>query len=253
MKLYVKTQGKTVGPLDWDRILTLHANGRLSIDATVSEDKTTWLTIEQVKQLTGQGSEKSDKSNSLSTAGDPSLTTSGLRLRKEEDQQPNYMPQQPNMPQLEQPGYNMPLQQPSVTQPQQSGYYMLPQQPNMQQPQQMGNIPQQPGIPQPQQAVAKQIPTGQQMMNQYQIPPATGNVDIPSHMAEAIIVTLLCCLPFGIVAIVKASQVSGHVASGNIQAARAASNEAKKYVNIAIISGLIINALWVLIAIIGEA
>ena len=249
MKLYVKTQGKTVGPLDWDRILTLHANGRLSIDATVSEDKTTWLTIEQVKQLTGQCSEQSDKSNSLSTAVDPSLTTSGLRLRKEEDQQPNYMPQQPNMPQLQQPGYyNMPSQQPSMTQPQQSGYYMPPQQP-----QQMGHIPQHPGMPQPQQAVAQQIPTGQQMMNQYQIPPATGNVDIPSHMAEAIIVTLLCCLPFGIVAIVKASQVSGHVANGNIQAAQAASNAAKKYVNIAIIIGLIINALWVLITVIGKS
>ena len=130
---------------------------------------------------------------------------------------------------------------------------MPPQQLGMQQPQQMGYIPQQPGIPQAQQVISQQNPTGQPMMNQYQIPPTTGKVDIPTHMAEAIIATLFCCLPFGIVAIVKASQVSGHVASGNIQAAQAASNEAKKYVNIAIISGLIINALWVLIAIIGEA
>ena len=36
----------------------------------------------------------------------------------------------------------------------------------------------------------------------------------PTHLAEAILATLLCCLPFGIVAIVKASNVSGAYHAG---------------------------------------
>lgn len=90
MKLYVKTQGKTVGPLDWDRILALHGNGRLAVDATVSEDKITWLTIEQVKQLVNKNSNESSKSNSLSVVEKPSLPQTGLQ--QPEGLQAGYMP-----------------------------------------------------------------------------------------------------------------------------------------------------------------
>ena len=76
-------------------------------------------------------------------------------------------------------------------------------------------------------------------------------VNIPSHMTEAILVTLFCCLPFGIAAIIQASKVSGFVASGNIPAAQAASNEASKYVKIAFFAGLIVGILSFVVNFLG--
>ncbi len=189
MKLYVKTQGKTVGPLDWDRILVLHENGRLSVDATVSEDKVTWLTIEQVKQLVNKGSDKSDKSSSLSIAGEPSLPPSGLRVRQElvrqeEDIQSGYMPPpQPNIPQPQQSGYYMPPQQLDMQQSQQSGYYMPPQQSG--------------GQYSPQQVSIQQNPTGQPMMNQYRtiLPPADKENKSTTALVCGIISLVMWLLP----------------------------------------------------------
>ena len=40
-------------------------------------------------------------------------------------------------------------------------------------------------------------------------------VVIKSYLAESILITVLCCLPFGIVGIVYASKVSGLVAAGD--------------------------------------
>ena len=128
MKLYVKTQGKTVGPLDWDRILALHGNGRLAVDATVSEDKITWLTIEQVKQLVNKNSNESNKSNSLSVVEKPSLPQTGLQ--QSEGLQAGYMP--PSQP-LNNGGYAVP-QPPNGggygIQPPNNGSYGIPQPPN---------------------------------------------------------------------------------------------------------------------------
>jgi hypothetical protein len=50
--------------------------------------------------------------------------------------------------------------------------------------------------------------------------------DIQSHLAEAILVTIFCFLPFGIVAIVYASQVNSKIAEGNYRAAQIASSTA---------------------------
>ncbi len=59
-------------------------------------------------------------------------------------------------------------------------------------------------------------------------------------LTEAILATIFCCMPFGIVAIVYASQVVSFYKNGNYASAEDASNNAKKYINIALISGLII-------------
>jgi uncharacterized membrane protein YvbJ len=50
---------------------------------------------------------------------------------------------------------------------------------------------------------------------------------IPNYLVFAILTTAFCCLPFGIVAIVYASQVNGLVAAGNIQAAKDSAKKAK--------------------------
>ena len=63
--------------------------------------------------------------------------------------------------------------------------------------------------------------------------------EISSHLVEAILVTLFCCLPFGIPAIIYASQVDSKKASGDIDGAFIASQQANKWVKIAFFSGLI--------------
>ncbi|QWR78965.1 CD225/dispanin family protein [Candidatus Magnetomonas plexicatena] len=52
---------------------------------------------------------------------------------------------------------------------------------------------------------------------------------IPNYLVYSILVTLFCCLPTGIVAIVYSSQVSGKVASGDFQGAVVSSKKAKTW------------------------
>ena len=52
---------------------------------------------------------------------------------------------------------------------------------------------------------------------------------VPNHLVWAILVTIFCCLPFGIVSIVYASKVNGLVTVGDIDSARKASKSAKTW------------------------
>jgi hypothetical protein len=61
-----------------------------------------------------------------------------------------------------------------------------------------------------------------------------------NHLALAILTTLFCCLPLGIVSIVKASQVSGLWAQGNYAGAQAASDSAKKWAIWSAVLGIIV-------------
>ena len=54
-------------------------------------------------------------------------------------------------------------------------------------------------------------------------------VNIPNYLVQAILVTICCCLPAGIVAIVYAAQVNGRVASGDYAEAQRLSNNAKTW------------------------
>jgi len=69
---------------------------------------------------------------------------------------------------------------------------------------------------------------------------------VPSYLAQAILCTLFCCLPFGIVAIVFAAQVNGHLAAGNYQAALSASENARTWCWISFWLGIIPIGLWFL-------
>lgn len=60
------------------------------------------------------------------------------------------------------------------------------------------------------------------------VSPATP-VQVESHIVGAILVTLFCCLPLGIVSIINASRVSSLLATGNIGAAKVASDKAAKF------------------------
>lgn len=64
-----------------------------------------------------------------------------------------------------------------------------------------------------------------------------------SNMALAIFTTVCCCLPFGIVAIIKANSVDSLYMSKQYTAAVMAANEAKKWSIIGIVISLVV---WVL-------
>ena len=67
-----------------------------------------------------------------------------------------------------------------------------------------------------------------------------------NHMALAIFTTICCCLPLGIVAIVKANSVETLYLTKQYNAAMMAANEAKKWSFIGIISSIIIWAIYLL-------
>lgn len=72
-----------------------------------------------------------------------------------------------------------------------------------------------------------------------------GDGEVPNYLTQAVLVTLLCCLPFGIVAIVKASQVNTLLAAGKYDEAVKASEDAKKWCWISFVLGLIGAPIWI--------
>ena len=73
----------------------------------------------------------------------------------------------------------------------------------------------------------------------------------------AILVTIFCCLPFGIVSIVYAAQVDGKLARGDVEGARHASQNAKMWVWVAFGVGIASSAVgvvfWLLFALASVA
>ena len=85
--------------------------------------------------------------------------------------------------------------------------------------------------------------------NQYQQaqPSSYGGYPPKTWVAEAILVTLFCCMPFGIVGLVHATMVSLYYNRGEFEAAEQASKTAGKWVKIAFIIGLIVIILYVVL------
>ncbi len=80
---------------------------------------------------------------------------------------------------------------------------------------------------------------------------ATGGDTPPdNHLAKAIISTILCCLPLGIVAIVYASSVNGKFMAGDIAGAREASRNASNWGNWSIGAGLVGGILYFLFVVV---
>ena len=81
-----------------------------------------------------------------------------------------------------------------------------------------------------------QSPVTASPANQLQMGP-----EIPTYLWQSIVVTILCCWPLGIPAIVYAAKVDGLKRSGDWQAAQEASNAAKMWCWISFGLGLIAN------------
>ncbi len=63
--------------------------------------------------------------------------------------------------------------------------------------------------------------------------------NIPNYLWQSIVVTVLCCLPLGIPAIIYASKVNNALMQGNQQAAQQASDTAKIWCIIALLAGVV--------------
>lgn len=77
-------------------------------------------------------------------------------------------------------------------------------------------------------------------------PTAPAEIPPKNWLVESILVTILCCLPFGIVGILKASKVNTFWATGNYEEAAKASAEAKRWTIIGFTCGLV----WIILYVI---
>jgi hypothetical protein len=81
------------------------------------------------------------------------------------------------------------------------------------------------------------------MSQQWNPPPAGGAAAVPNYLIPAIL-SIFCCWPLGIVAIIFAAQVNGKVASGDLAGAADASKKAKLFSFIAIGIGLLVGLIY---------
>jgi hypothetical protein len=78
-------------------------------------------------------------------------------------------------------------------------------------------------------------------------PPAGGSATVPNYLVPAII-SIFCCWPLAIPAIIFATQVNGKVAAGDMAGAEDASKKAKMFSFIAIglgVVGILIYIVWI--------
>lgn len=74
--------------------------------------------------------------------------------------------------------------------------------------------------------------------------PAPVPAKIPNHLVQSILVTLCCCLPLGVVAIINSAQVDTRLAAGDIAGAQQASMNANRFAWIGIVLGILGGLGW---------
>ena len=72
-----------------------------------------------------------------------------------------------------------------------------------------------------------------------------------NYLVWAILSTLCCCLPFGIVAIIKACKVNTLYAAKMYEAAQLASQDAKKWCIIAAVTGVAVQIIYAILYALG--
>ena len=64
-------------------------------------------------------------------------------------------------------------------------------------------------------------------------------ISVPNYLVYSILVTVFCCIPFGVVAIYSSNQVNTKLAVGDIQGAMTSSQNARKYCIISFVIGIV--------------
>lgn len=90
-----------------------------------------------------------------------------------------------------------------------------------------------------------------EILQQVTIMPPAPMTKIPNYLVQAILVTLCCCLPFGIVSIVYAAQVNTKIQTGDIRGALDASDKAKTWCWVGFGIGLLSNIIILGLEVIG--
>lgn len=67
---------------------------------------------------------------------------------------------------------------------------------------------------------------------------------VKNYLVESILVTIFCCLPVGIAAIIYAAQVDGAVQRGDIAGAQRSANLAKNLTIASLVLGLVGSGIW---------
>lgn len=75
---------------------------------------------------------------------------------------------------------------------------------------------------------------------------AAGQHQPKTWLVESILVTLFCCLPFGIAGIVNAANVSSRFSAGDIEGAERASQQAGKWTKIGFWIGVIVIIIYII-------
>jgi hypothetical protein len=76
---------------------------------------------------------------------------------------------------------------------------------------------------------------------------ATATANVPTYLWQSIVVTLCCCLPVGIPAIIFSAQVNSKLAAGDLAGATSASNKARMFCWIALGLGLVANVIFLML------
>jgi hypothetical protein len=77
------------------------------------------------------------------------------------------------------------------------------------------------------------------MSQQWNSPSAMAGSEVQNYLIPAILSTIFCCLPLGVVSIIFATQVNSKVAAGDMVGAAEASKKAKMFMFIAVGLGLL--------------
>lgn len=72
-----------------------------------------------------------------------------------------------------------------------------------------------------------------------------------NNLVMAILCTICCCLPLGIVGIIKATKVDSYYNAGQYALAKQSADEAKKYSMIGIVVGGIVSVIYGIISFLG--
>lgn len=82
---------------------------------------------------------------------------------------------------------------------------------------------------------------------------ASGAVEVPNYLVQSILVTVLCCLPTGIAAIVYAAQANSKKTAGDYAGAIEAANKAKTWCWISLGVGAVVTVIYVLVTIAAQS
>ena len=95
------------------------------------------------------------------------------------------------------------------------------------------------------------VPPPPQPEMQTSYAPQSSQPSVPNYLVQAILTTIFCCLPLGIVSIVYAAQVNGKVAAGDRAGALESSRNARMWAWISFGAGLVVIVGYLLLVLLG--